>query len=257
MEIIDTHTHLYLNQFDDDFDEMILRSFQCGIKKFIFPSISSKYNQKMITTLKRYPENFFLMAGLHPVYVKENFKDELKIVRENLKNHNCVAIGEIGIDKHWDISFLKQQKIAFQSQIDIAIDEDLPIVIHCREAFDDIYEILIKNKSEKLRGVLHCFTGTIDDAKKIIDLNFKIGIGGVVTFKNGGIDKFLNLIDISNIVLETDSPYLAPVPHRGKRNESSYISYVIDKLSEIYGLSNSEIISQTSLNANDVFDFNN
>ena len=150
MEIIDTHTHLYLNQFDDDFDEMILRSFQCGIKKFVFPSISSKYNQKMITTLKRYPENFFLMAGLHPVYVKENFKDELKIVRENLKNHNCVAIGEIGLDKHWDISFLKQQKIAFQSQIDIAIDEDLPNVIHCREAIDYIYEILNMKKTRSI-----------------------------------------------------------------------------------------------------------
>jgi len=139
MEIIDTHTHLYLNQFDDDFDEMILRSFQCGIKKFIFPSISSKYNEKMIATIKRYPENFFMMAGLHPVYVKDNYKDEL----------------EIGLDKHWDISFLKQQKIAFQSQINIAIDEDLPIVIHCRDAFDDIHEILIKNKSEKLSGVVH------------------------------------------------------------------------------------------------------
>lgn len=257
MEIIDTHTHLYLDQFDDDFDDMISRSFQTGVKKFIFPSISSKYNQKMISTIKRYPENFFLMAGLHPVYVKENFIEELDIVKENLRNHNCVAIGEIGLDKHWDVSFLKQQKIAFQSQIDIAVEVDLPIVIHCREAFNDIYEILLKKKSDKLRGVLHCFTGSLEEAKKIIDLNFKIGIGGVVTFKNCGIDKFLHQIDISNIVLETDSPYLSPVPHRGKRNESSYITYVVDKLSEIYGLSYSEIISQTSLNANKVFDFNN
>ena len=257
MEIIDTHTHLYLDQFDDDFDEMIQRSFQCGIKKFIFPSISSKYNQRMIETIKRYPENFFLMAGLHPVYVKDDYENELKIVKENLKNFKCVAVGEIGIDKHWDLSFLEQQKIAFQSQIEIALKRDLPVVIHCRNAFDDIYDILVKNKSDKLRGILHCFTGSLDDAKKIIDLNFKIGIGGVVTFKNGGIDKFLDRIHISNIVLETDSPYLSPSPHRGKRNESSYITYVIDKLSEIYGLSNSDIISQTSLNANDVFDFNN
>ena len=257
MEIIDTHTHLYLDQFDDDFDDMISRSFQTGVKKFIFPSISSKYNQKMISTIKRYPENFFLMAGLHPVYVKENFIEELNIVKENLRNHNCVAIGEIGLDKHWDVSFLKQQKIAFQSQIDIAVEVDLPIVIHCREAFNDIYEILLKKKSDKLRGVLHCFTGSLEEAKKIIDLNFKIGIGGVVTFKNCGIDKFLDKIDISNIVLETDSPYLSPVPYRGKRNESSYITFVVDKLSEIYGLSYSEIISQTSLNANEVFDFNN
>ena len=257
MEIIDTHTHLYLDQFDDDFDEMIKRSFDCGVKKFVFRSISSKYNDKMISILNKFPKNFFLMAGLHPVYVKDDYQNELKIVKENLENYKCVAVGEIGIDKHWDVSFLKQQKIAFQSQIDIAKDRDLPVIIHCRDAFNDIYDILIKNKSDKLRGILHCFTGSLDDAKKIIDLNFKIGIGGVVTFKNGGIDKFLDQIDISNIVLETDSPYLSPTPHRGKRNESSYITYVIDKLSEIYGLSNSDIISQTSLNANDVFDFNN
>ena len=257
MEIIDTHTHLYLDQFDNDFDEMIQRSFACGIKKFVFPSISSKYNEKMFSRLKKYPDNIFLMAGLHPVYVKDDYENELKIVKENLKNYKCVAVGEIGLDKHWDLSYLEQQKIAFQSQIDIALERDLPIVIHCRDAFDDIYDILIKNKSDKLRGILHCFTGTLDDAKKIIDLNFKIGIGGVVTFKNGGIDKFLNQIDISNIVVETDSPYLSPTPHRGKRNESSYITYVIDKLSDIYGLSNSDIISQTSLNATDVFDFNN
>ena len=256
MEIIDTHTHLYLDQFDDDFDEMIQRSFDCGVKKFVFPSISSKYNEKMVSTLKKFPKNFFLMAGLHPVYVKDDYQNELKVVKENLENYKCVAVGEIGIDKHWDVSFLKQQKIAFQSQIDIAKDKDLPVIIHCRDAFNDIYDILIKNKSDKLRGILHCFTGSLDDAKKLIDLNFKIGIGGVVTFKNGGIDKFLNQIDISNIVLETDSPYLAPSPHRGKRNESSYIRYVIDKLSEIYGLSTLDIINQTSLNANDVFDFN-
>ena len=256
MEIIDTHTHLYLDQFEDDFDEMIQRSFDCGVKKFVFPSISSKYNERMINTLKKFPKNFFLMAGLHPVYVKDDYQNELKIVKENLENYKCVAVGEIGIDKHWDVSFLKQQKIAFQSQIDIAKDRDLPVIIHCRDAFNDIYDILIKNKSDKLRGILHCFTGSLDDAKKLIALNFKIGIGGVVTFKNGGIDKFLNQIDISNIVLETDSPYLAPSPLRGKRNESSYITYVIDKLSEIYGLSTSDIITQTSLNANDVFHFN-
>ena len=256
MEIIDTHTHLYLDQFNDDFDEMIQRSFDCGVKKFVFPSISSKYNERMINTLKKFPKNFFLMAGLHPVYVKDDYQNELKIVKENLENYKCVAVGEIGIDKHWDVSFLKQQKIAFQTQIDIAQEKDLPIIIHCREAFNDIYDILIKNESDKLRGILHCFTGSLDDAKKLIDLNFKIGIGGVVTFKNGGIDKFLNQIDISNIVLETDSPYLAPSPHRGKRNESSYLRYVIEKLSEIYGLSTSDIINQTSLNANDVFDFN-
>ena len=256
MEIIDTHTHLYLNQFDHDFDEMIQRSFDCGVKKFVFPSISSKYNEKMFSTLKKFPKNFFLMAGLHPVYVKDDFQNELKIVKENLKTNDYVAIGEIGLDKHWDVSFLDKQKIAFQKQIELALELDLPIVIHCREAFDDIYEILLKYNCDKLRGILHCFTGTLGDANKLIDLNFKIGIGGVVTFKNGGLDKFLNKIDIKNIVLETDAPYLSPAPFRGKRNESSYIMYVIDKLSEIYNLKSEEIIYQTSLNANDVFNFN-
>ena len=196
------------------------------------------------------------MAGLHPVYVNNEYEKELKIVIENLKTNNYVAIGEIGLDKHWDVSFLDKQKIAFQKQIELALELDLPIVIHCREAFDDIYEILLKYNCDKLRGILHCFTGTLGDANKLIDLNFKIGIGGVVTFKNGGLDKFLNKIDIKNIVLETDAPYLSPAPFRGKRNESSYIMYVIDKLSEIYDLKSEEIIYQTSLNANDVFNFN-
>ena len=147
MEIIDTHTHLYLNQFDHDFDEMIQRSFDCGVKKFVFPSISSKYNEKMFSTLKKFPKNFFLMAGLHPVYVKDDFQNELKIVKENLKTNDYVAIGEIGLDKHWDVSFLDKQKIAFQKQIELALELDLPIVIHCREAFDDIYEILLKLKT--------------------------------------------------------------------------------------------------------------
>ena len=256
MEIIDTHTHLYLEQFEDDFDEVMERSFKCGVKKFVFPSISSKYNKRMIKAYSKYPSNIFLMAGLHPVYVNNEYEKELKIVIENLKTNNYVAIGEIGLDKHWDVSFLDKQKIAFQKQIELALELDLPIVIHCREAFDDIYEILLKYNCDKLRGVLHCFTGTFEDANKLANLNFKIGIGGVVTFKNGGLDKFLNKIDIKNIVLETDAPYLSPAPFRGKRNESSYIMYVIDKLSDIYNLKSEEIIHQTSLNANDVFNFN-
>ena len=201
----------------------------------------------------KYPGSIYLMSGLHPVDVKENYNEELEFVVNSLKGHDYVAIGEIGIDLYWDKTYLKQQQDAFEFQIRLAIKNDLPIVIHCREAFDEIFEILDKENCSKLRGVFHCFTGTLEQANRAINLGFKLGIGGVVTFKNGGIDKFLNQIDLKHIVLETDSPYLAPVPFRGKRNESSYITYVIDKLSEIYGLPIKEIASVTTKNAEKVF----
>ena len=193
------------------------------------------------------------MTGLHPTDVKENYKDELNFVVNTLKTNNYVAIGEIGIDLYWDKSFLKQQQEAFKFQIRLAIEHDLPIVIHCREAFNEIFEILDKENCNELRGVFHCFTGTFEEAQRAIDLGFVLGIGGVVTFKNGGIDKFLHKIDLKNIVLETDSPYLAPVPFRGKRNESSYIIHVLEKLSEIYGISKEKIAEITSKNAQKVF----
>jgi TatD DNase family protein len=201
----------------------------------------------------KYPKDIYLMSGLHPTDVKENYKDELDFVVNTLKTNNYVAIGEIGIDLYWDKSYLKQQKKAFKFQIRLAIKNDLPIVIHCREAFNEIFEILDKENCDKLRGVFHCFTGTFEEAQRAIDLGFVLGIGGVVTFKNGGIDKFLHKIDLKNIVLETDSPYLAPAPFRGKRNESSYIIYVLEKLSEIYGISKEKIAEITSKNAEKVF----
>jgi len=201
----------------------------------------------------KYPDIIYLMSGLHPTDVKEDFKDELEFVVNSLKTYDYIAIGEIGIDLYWDKSFLNEQQEAFRFQIRLAMKHDLPIVIHCRDAFDEIFEILDKENCDKLRGVFHCFTGTLEQAKRAIDLGFVLGIGGVVTFKNGGIDKFLNQIDLKHIVLETDSPYLAPVPHRGKRNESSYIMYVVEKLSEIYGLSKEEIADITTKNAEKVF----
>jgi len=224
-----------------------------GINKFIFPAIDSTHFDDMHDLKNKYPGSIYLMSGLHPVDVKENFKEELEFVVNSLKSHSYVAIGEIGIDLYWDKTYLKQQQEAFEFQIRLAIKNDLPIVIHCREAFDEIFEILDKENCDKLRGVFHCFTGTLEQANRAIQLGFKLGIGGVVTFKNGGIDKFLNQIDIKHIVLETDSPYLAPVPFRGKRNESSYITYVIDKLSEIYGLPIKKIASVTTKNAEKVF----
>ena len=253
MKIIDTHTHLYLKQFKDDIDKVIQRSIDKGINKFIFPAIDSTHFDDMHDLKNKYPGSIYLMSGLHPVDVKENYKEELEFVVNSLKSHSYVAIGEIGIDLYWDKTYLKQQQEAFEFQIRLAIKNDLPIVIHCREAFDEIFEILDKENCDKLRGVFHCFTGTLEQANRAIQLGFKLGIGGVVTFKNGGIDKFLNRIDLNHIVVETDSPYLAPVPYRGKRNESSYITYVIDKLSEIYGLPIKKIASVTTKNAEKVF----
>jgi len=253
VNIIDTHTHLYLKQFKDDIHNVIQRSKDIGINKFIFPAIDSTHFDDMHDLKNKYPGSIYLMSGLHPTDVKENFKQELEFVVNSLKSHSYVAIGEIGIDLYWDKTYLNEQQEAFSFQIRLAIKNDLPIVIHCREAFDEIFEILDKENCDKLRGVFHCFTGTLEQAKRAIDLGFVLGVGGVVTFKNGGIDKFLNQIDLKHIVLETDSPYLAPVPFRGKRNESSYIVYVIDKLSEIYGLSKEEIASVTTKNAEKVF----
>ena len=253
MKIIDTHTHLYLNQFKDDIDKVIQRSIDKGINKFIFPAIDSTHFDDMHDLKNKYPGSIYLMSGLHPTNVKENYKEELEFVVNSLKSHSYVAIGEIGIDLYWDKTYLKQQQDAFEFQIRLAIKNDLPIVIHCREAFNEIFEILDKENCSKLRGVFHCFTGTLEQANRAINLGFKLGIGGVVTFKNGGIDKFLSQIDLKHIVVETDSPYLAPVPFRGKRNESSYITHVIDKLSEIYGLPIKEIASVTTKNAEKVF----
>jgi len=253
MQIIDTHTHLYLKQFNQDIDEVIKRAINIGVDKFIFPAIDSSYSKQMHDLQSKYSKNIYLMSGLHPVSVKENYKDELSLVVKSLKDHNYVAVGEIGIDLYWDKTFLKQQQDAFEFQIRLAISNDLPIVIHCREGFDEIFEILDGEKCSKLRGVFHCFTGTLKQANRAINLGFKLGIGGVVTFKNGGIDKFINQIDIKNIVLETDSPYLSPVPFRGKRNESSYIKYVLSKLSELYGISEEELAKLTTENSKKIF----
>ena len=257
MKLIDTHTHLYLKDFDADIDQVINKSKDIGIYKFIFPSIHSKYNDRMINTYNKYRSIFNIMAGLHPAYVSNNNDKEIYLVQENLKKYNCIAVGEIGIDLYWEKKFLEQQKLVFEKQIELALDYNLPIVIHCREAFDHIYQILLKFSNTDLQGVFHCFTGNEEQARKIIDLNFKLGIGGVVTFKNGGLDKFLNKIDLKNIVLETDSPYLAPAPFRGKRNNSSYLIHIVDKLSEIYGVENHEIASVTTNNAKELFNLYN
>jgi len=251
--ITDTHTHLYLKDFEKDIDSVVTRALDLNINNFFLPAIDSSHTESMVNLKNAYPDIMHLMAGLHPCSVKNNYLDELKHVEKVTKNHSIVAIGEIGIDLYWDKSTLNIQKAAFTQQIKLAKRLNLPIVIHCRNAFDEIFKILEKEKSDKLRVIFHCFSGTYEHALKAISYNMKLGIGGVVTFKNGKIDKFLDNITIDNLVLETDSPYLAPAPFRGKRNESSYITLIVKKLSEIYNLSENKIIETTTLNALDIF----
>jgi TatD DNase family protein len=253
MTITDTHTHLYSEEFDIDRNEMMQRAINNGVTRFFIPAIDSNYIQKMYALESDYPENVFLMMGLHPTHVKDNYLDELQMVEQELASRKFVAIGEIGIDLYWDKTHLKEQQIAFKRQIQLAKKYKLPIVIHCREAFDEIFEILEEEKSADLFGIFHCFSGTYEQALQAISYNMKLGIGGVVTFKNGKIDQFINQIDLSHIVLETDSPYLAPIPFRGKRNESSYILNVVDKLASLYGLSSEEIAIQTTENSKAIF----
>jgi TatD DNase family protein len=253
MVITDTHTHLYSNEFDEDRNEMIQRAIDAGVSRFFIPAIDSAYTQSMYELEKDYPENIFLMMGLHPTHVKDNYLEELKHVEEELFKRKFVAVGEIGIDLYWDKTHLPQQQEAFRKQIQLAKQYKLPIVIHCREAFDEIFEILEEEKSADLFGIFHCFSGTYEQALQAISYNMKLGIGGVVTFKNGKIDQFLNQIDLSHIVLETDSPYLAPVPFRGKRNESSYLVNVVRKLSVIYKVSAEEIARITTENSRLIF----
>ena len=252
--MIDTHTHLYLDHFKDDIDDVIQRALSVGVEKFYLPSISSKYNESMHDLESKFPDRVFCMIGLHPCYVDNKFEQEIEFVKERIKLHKYRAIGEIGIDLFHEKKYFNQQIIAFEEQIKLALEYDLPIVIHSRESFDEIFEVLKKYKSDKLRGIFHCFTGNEDQARKIIDLNFFLGIGGVVTFKNGKISDFLSSIPLNRIVLETDSPYLAPAPFRGKRNESSYLSIIASKLSEIYNLDVSEISRITQQNSNEIFE---
>lgn len=251
--ITDTHTHLYVEQFDADRAAMILRAKSAGVSRFFIPAIDSSYHKRMFDLEKYHPNEVFLMMGVHPTSVKTNYKEELAKVKEWIDQRDFYAIGEIGIDLYWDTSFLKEQQDAFRIQIQWAKEKKWPIVIHCREAFDEIFEILEQEVDDDLRGIFHCFTGNLEQAEKAISFNMKLGIGGVVTFKNGKIDQFLNQISLEHIVLETDSPYLAPKPYRGKRNESSYIRYIIDTLATIYGKDFDEIAQITTQNSKDIF----
>ena len=251
--MIDTHTHLYSEEFDNDRAAVIARAKAAGVTHCFIPAIDSIYTDRMFALKNDYPDYVFLMNGLHPCNVKENYKEELAHVENLMPTHHFCAIGEIGIDLYWDKTFLKEQQEAFAWQIQLAKKHKLPIVIHCREAFEEVFEVLESEKGDDLFGIFHCFTGTEEQAHRAIGYGLHLGIGGVVTFKNGKLDQFLKNIDLQHLVLETDSPYLAPVPYRGKRNESAYIVQVMQKLSDIYALPESEIERITKANATKIF----
>ena len=248
---------LYSEAFDEDQHEMIQRALDAGVHTFYIPAIDSAYTERMYTLEKAYPEHMHLMMGLHPTHVKpESFEAEMAHLREQLEKRSFVAIGEIGVDLYWDKTTLALQQQVFKTQIQLAKQYRLPIVIHCRDAFDAVFEVLESEKGPDLYGIFHCFTGTKEQALKAIGYNMKLGIGGVVTFKNGKIDQFLAEIPLEHIVLETDAPYLSPTPYRGKRNESSYLVLVAEKLATLYTMSLDEIARRTSLNAREVFGHN-
>ena len=253
--IIDTHAHLYAEEFSEDQTEVFIRAAAAGVHYFLLPNINSESIPLMEKLLKE-QKNTIPMMGLHPSYVKENWREELKIIETHLfKNPSkYCAVGEIGMDLFWDKTFIEAQKIVFQTQISWAKKLKLPIAIHARDAFDEIFEILDEENDEFLKGVFHCFTGNLEQATKILDYGgFKLGIGGVITYKNSGLTEVLNSVELKHLVVETDAPYLSPAPFRGKRNESAYLSYIIEKISEIYNLSDAIIAEVTSQNAIELF----
>ncbi len=250
---IDTHTHLYTKQFDEDRTETIERAVEAGVETFFLPNIDQNSIESMLSLEEQYPNRCHAMMGLHPCSVNENVEEELAIVKNNLDKRSFVAIGEIGIDLYWEKKFFAQQEMAFKQQITWAKEADVPIVIHCRDATPEVLRILRECKDEKLRGIFHCFGGSVSEAQQIIELGFLLGIGGVLTFKKAGLDETLKEISLDNIVLETDSPYLAPMPYRGKRNESAYIKLVAEKLAEVKEVPLAEIAKITSINAMRIF----
>ncbi len=253
--IIDTHAHLYAEEFSEDQIEVFTRAAAAGVHYFLLPNINSE-SIPLMEKLMKEQKNTIPMMGLHPSYVKENWMEELKIIETHLfKNPSkYCAVGEIGMDLFWDKTFIEAQKIVFRTQISWAKKLKLPIAIHARDAFDEIFEILDEENNDSLKGVFHCFTGNLEQANKILDYGgFKLGIGGVITYKNSGLTEVLNSIELKHLVVETDAPYLSPVPFRGKRNESSYLSYIIEKISGIYKLSDAIIAEVTSQNAIELF----
>lgn len=251
--IIDTHSHIYLPEFDTDRADMLTRAEKERVSLVLMPAIDKETHLGMLKTEEDFPGKSLAMMGLHPCSVKEAYKHELKIVQEYFEKRKFVAAGETGLDFYWDKTFTKEQYESFQFQIELAKQYDIPVVIHSRNSIDECINVIKENRQGNLKGVFHCFSGNEKQAKEIIDLGFYVGIGGVVTFKNSGLDKVMEDVDMKYVILETDAPYLAPVPFRGKRNECSYLKYVVEKLSEIKNVSSDDIEKITTQNAKELF----
>ncbi len=256
MMLIDSHTHLYLPEFDKDREEVVKNAINAGIQKMFLPNIDSGTHDGMISLCRMFPGILYPMMGLHPGSVKENYADELEIVRKNLSRGNYIAVGEIGIDLYWDKTFISQQEKAFASQLEMAIENKLPVVIHARDSFNEIFNILDNYKGSGITGVFHSFTGGKAEVEKILGYDFYLGINGIVTFKNSGLDKVVPIIPINRLLLETDSPYLSPVPKRGIRNESLHLLYINEFLSKLYAVSPEKLAEITSSNVLDLFKIN-
>ena len=253
LELIDTHAHLYLEEFSADLEMIMERAGQEGVSRIYLPALDSGHNHLLVDLEQKYPSKCFAMAGIHPCYVKESYTLELEILRDLLTKRKFAAIGEIGLDYYWDTTFAKEQKTAFEQQLEMAFEYGLPVVIHSRNSMDDTVDMLRAAKGTGLRGIFHCFSGNLRNALDIIDCGLYLGIGGVVTYKNAGLAEVVADLPVEHLVLETDAPYLSPVPFRGKRNESSYLKYVVSKIALVKNMSEEKVARITTSNAKNVF----
>jgi TatD DNase family protein len=253
--MIDTHCHLYTKEFADDIDAVIQRASTIGVTKFYLPAIDKSCTESMDLLEKKYPNKCFAMAGLHPCSVNENYEEEIAHVKWQLQQRKFCGIGETGLDFYWDKTFIKQQYECLHIQIELALQYNIPLILHTRNAMQETIEVIKEYKHTNLRGIFHCFSGSYEQAKEIIKTGFYMGIGGVLTYKNAGLGEVLKQVDMQHLVLETDAPYLTPVPFRGKRNESSYLQYVVEKLADVKNISVQEVERITTENAENIFPF--
>jgi TatD DNase family protein len=253
MYLIDTHTHLYLEEFSQDIEQVLANAKAEGVVKFYLPNVDSSSVDSMLQLENNHPGKCFSMMGLHPCSVKENYEQELKLVEEWLGKRTFAGVGEIGLDYYWDKTFIAEQKMVLHTQIEWALHYNIPIVVHSRESLQDCIDIVKQHQTGKLRGIFHCFGGSIEEAKQIMDLNFLMGIGGVITYKKSGLSDVIQSIPLDYLVLETDAPYLSPVPFRGKRNEPMYLRYVVEKIAEAKQINKEDVITATTNNAEKIF----